>query len=938
MSQINFSNERYDEKTAAFNALRSGATALRRSKALSVKLTSWDPATRAGASNFREKQNMLGRDIGSVANYFDNKRSSALEVICKDEFTVNYQIYGDIRREAVFGQNTLSIFFPIKWSQCEVNVSLYPDVLDKPIPREKFTTAAREGIPNRDDIAKVTGWNRNVVRDIQDTDISMFKVLIGQVMVGQSKLTRLVKGFLMLLECMERDHIDVVLDVQNTVLYNPTQVLNSFRANGRAYVYNSKPSSSVHTAVLWRMCGAYPPPEIRGSHIQIPADGANVFMVLEGAVPAQGQRVRLTQGLIYASIMAYAMDVSCTQHLQQALIIACSLQQNRYFSRVQLPAVVSVMDLMIPAFMTTSSRLDKPILSIEMATSVGRLRQMLMFMNVKDVLTSAELSTSRGFDPAQSMRSYMSSQAALITQMSSEISALCLVEAAIKMKVHEAMREDDFSDILNLSAFEGLWLCQEGTKSVKNGIISALVNGVSDLSGDMCSYDIVRREMDLGRIVYDPAAMPKGAFTVGWVCVSPSIKKAVPAPRKRLSRQVTLVHPCETKPGSTLRVSRKKRFMRNDHSGENETSRSPTPETTIPVKLRFGSPKRSRSSTRDSVPPPYVEEISETSSTVSSEEIYSRTRLANEVMEKVKRKEFVPLSPMTEVTSPTTTPVTPTRSAIDAIVGNTAAQTTDYEKLEGLAKGSNVKLSGKEVGSLLAVLNRTKGAGLIEHARDITTLVDTMAEKQMFLDYDGPAMSGNSNLAKRINQLIDFGAKRDTTGSQLRKMMEDKKAWKGEITTAPIAGLRHVVNTQPWIEFLTAEGIDINEKIDGRIMLQVLAETMSRLEDTFAPGDTKLVHEWITGTSTVRFPMDITKEELTTLGAPSVLSYRVAPSSFGPREFTQEDSKYVVMAARINRCVFDTDVIANLSGKFTLPSWMMAGLRENYGLFQGRKK
>jgi len=499
-SQVAYSRKNYELKVQAFNELRDGATALAGARRRARKITTWDPSTRKGVGQVMEKQHHLGRDIGGLANYFANKCSSALDIISADSFTIHYQIYGDIERRAAYGENTVSVFVSVVWELCPVDVRLYADVLDPVLAREKLVGASREGIPDFDQIAKCTSWDKNAVRALPDADRNMFKVLISDVKVGQSKLTRLVKGFLMLLEAIEREHVDVTLDIQHSLLYTPVDIIRTFQAGDRAYVWNSAPTSEAHSAVLWRMCGAYPPPELAGSHVTVPADAPLTYMVSQGAIAGNGRVVRLTPGLIYASLTTYAMDVSCTQYLQQALIIACSLQENRYFSNVRLPAVSSKFDLMVPAFVVTGTKLDKPVLSREMAISVGRVHQMLLFAGVKDVLTAAELSTAAGFDPVQSMRSFLGSQTTLLRHMGGSISAINIVEASMKMRVHELLRAADFSDILNLSVLEGAWLCQEATSTVELGILNAITDGQADLSGAITPLDLLCRELDLAAV------------------------------------------------------------------------------------------------------------------------------------------------------------------------------------------------------------------------------------------------------------------------------------------------------------------------------------------------------------------------------------------------------------------------------------------------------
>lgn len=950
MSQISYDNAKYAEKNLAFNRIRDGASALRRAKAIRTKVQLWNPATREGTGNHREKIVTLGRDIGGTAAYFDNKRSSALEVVCEDKFTVHYQLYGDIGREAVHGQNTLSIFSEITWERCEVRSALYPGSLATVQGREKLVSAAREGIPNRDDVAKVTGWSRDAIRALPDSDMSMFKTLLNSVIAGQSKLTRLVKGFLMLLECMERDSIDVTLDVQNFIVYNPANVINSFRQGDRAYVYNSAPRSNPHTAVLWRMCGEYPPPELAGSHVYIPADAGNVFMVLQGELVERGANVHLTPGLIYASIMTYAMDVSCTEHLQEALIIACSLQQNRYLSRVRLPTVVSTYDLMIPGFMQTTTRMDKPILTRQMAVSIGRLHQMLTFMNIKDILTAAELSTSAGFNPVDSMRSYLSSQATLINQMAGDISSLKLLEATLHMKVHEELREEDFSDILNISAFEGLWLCDENVRSVENGVLAALTNGVSDMSGNVTSFDVVKREMDLGRIVYNEAEIPHGSFTIRWVCVTKTENEFIPPVRRRISRQIALVHPCNKVPGSSLRSTKKKRFGPKKDSQPIQVApelipqpfrpkfspprprsvRAPTPE---PAPSRRGSSDSSiheliESSNgdshhppdEDSPPPKYESPESTKTSSSKTSSAYERSRIAHEALTKLTGQ-------VSEAAD---------ARAVKRVVGDVTAQVSTAESVKRLRDAEGIKLSHKEIGSLALLIETMGMEKIAANAGKLQDIVNHMERKGAFLNYTGEGMTGNSKIAEQINKLIDIGSTRNTFGSMRREMLEKKVAWDGDIESAPPDAIRYVVNSPVWLRYLEDLDISYQEKDEDSQMPmnQILANIISRSEEGVTVKHAKYIHAWVHGATAGHFPGQIAAAEIEMVGPPDTVAYKVHPASFGQRKYDLADSRWLVMACRINRAIFDKKFLINLTKEFHLTPNMISQLRATYGLFK----
>jgi len=948
MSQVSFSREQYAKKTAAFNELRSGATALRNVKKRQAGLTTWKPATNEGTGNQREKQHLLGRDIGGVANYFDNKRSSALDVICNDVFRLHYQIYGDVAREAVFGQNTISVFHEVVWELCDVTVGLYPMRLDSTLPREKLTAAAREGIPDRDQVAKCTGWNRNDVRNLNDDDMSMFKQLIDNVKVGQSKLTRLVKGFLILLEAMERGHVDVDLDIREHMTYGPVNVIQSFGMNGRAYVYNSRPSSEAHSAVLWRMCGAYPPPELAGSHVTVPADAKEVYMVTEGTLVGNNNnsRVRLTPGMIYASLTTYAMDVSCTKDLQQALIIACSLQQTRYFSNVKLPKVASLFDLMVPAFVQSNTRLDKPILSPTMAKSIGRLQQMLLFVNVRDVLAAAEHSTKPGFDPTQSMRAYLSSQAVLINQMAGEMSAFNLIEATLKMKVHDQLRYQDFGDLSNISILEGLWLCQEASKCVDNGIVSALVQGISDLGESRGTFDMLCQELDLAGISYKKDEIPHGMFSIGWVATCKPMRVREAVNRKRTFRAVKLVQECEFTPKTDFRSQRKKRRPVKGQAASVPTS--------IPVKriLRKPSPKKSEVVVES--PPSYrTRSSTESSKPLSEADVQALEEAGVDIPDSKRRlssglrqQSFAHIIANVLGSSESKKA---SRSEVMKVIVDDAGQITYEEQLELHAKEiMTSNLSGKELSSLINVLMKSDNAEVFLGASTWSDFMDRIRTGQRVTNYEFDGMAGGSKFAKELNTLIDLGRPRDSMGSALLTMKTEKKRWAGDVEKAPKEGLKHICNSQAWLNYLQEAGVlpeatgiygkedRTGERSNGLRMATVIADFISQGPEELTVASVYTIYLWLNDSVENWLPVNVTDADLVYAGRPEFLNYRERPSSFGKRRFEEDDSKWLVLASRIPRALFKEQLMKDLCSAFDVPVNMRMNLKKTYGLFGGK--
>lgn len=628
---MEYSERKYKEKTRYFDEIRQSARALRRVVGEKGELKKWDPATLAGTADEVEKQSSFGRDVGGVVDYFEHCQVGALEHICSDSFDLTYHVYGDVGRKAMFGQNTNSFNMTIDWQRCNVEAELYTGVSSEIMVNEKIGAINRSGLADRSVVGHCTGWNPEAVKRLADADVAQLVQLLKAVSAGQNKITRLVKGFLLMLECMERDHIDVMRSIPNSVLYCPSDILATHQHQGRSYVWNSNPRSEAHTLVLATMGESYPPAFIQ-SHVRIPADGKDVFIVGGGSIPPPVVDVRLTANLVYTSILTYAIDVGVTDDLQSALVIACSLQQNRYFSKVGLPLVVAYNDLMIPIMTIGATAINKPMVSKPMSRSLGRIHQMLCFTTARDIITAGMLTTKSGFDGAQSIRAYLSYQEGLVERMGSYFTDIKLMELTPAMKFLSRLDETDFSDLASISILEGLWLCDRTKKVAHNGAIAALKEGVIDMSGDVGTKEILINELQLAGVLVELDKIPVGEFIVEGCCVNSQQTRAERRPR-RVRKPMELVQVCDFKPGE-MDIIRKPRFgpikakvikvlpvrkMRPQSQSEfvmsgglGSPSLRATPSPPRDTKVFPPTPRR------ESSPPPYIQK-SPPSSPISSE-------------------------------------------------------------------------------------------------------------------------------------------------------------------------------------------------------------------------------------------------------------------------------------------------------------------------------
>ncbi|AAM95602.1 major capsid protein [Penicillium chrysogenum virus] len=952
------------EKKQVFAELRREAQALRVAKEARGKMSVWDPSTREGARGYREKVVRFGRQIASLLQYFENMHSPALDIIACDKFLLKYQIYGDIDRDPAFGENTMTAEVPVVWDKCEVEVKLYAGPLQKLMSRAKLVGAAREGIPNRNDVAKSTGWNQDQVQKFPDNRMDSLISLLEQMQTGQSKLTRLVKGFLILLEMAERKEVDFHVGNHIHVTYAIAPVCDSYDLPGRCYVFNSKPTSEAHAAVLLAMCREYPPPQF-ASHVSVPADAEDVCIVSQGRQIQPGSAVTLNPGLVYSSILTYAMDTSCTDLLQEAQIIACSLQENRYFSRIGLPTVVSLYDLMVPAFIAQNSALEGARLSGDLSKAVGRVHQMLGMVAAKDIISATHMQSRTGFDPSHGIRQYLNSNSRLVTQMASKLTGIGLFDATPQMRIFSEMDTADYADMLHLTIFEGLWLVQDASVCTDNGPISFLVNGEKLLSADRAGYDVLVEELTLANIRIEHHKMPTGAFTTRWVAAKRDSALRL-TPRSRTAHRVDMVRECDFNPTMNLKAAGPKARLR----GSGVKSRRRVSE--VPLAHVFRSPPRRESTTTTDDSPRWLTregpQLTRRVPIIDEPPAYESGRSSSPVTSSIsegtsQHEEEMGLFDAEELPMQQTVIATEARRRLGrgtleriqeaALEGQVAQGEVTAEKnrrIEAMLSARDPQFTGREQitkmlsdGGLgvrereewLELVDKTVGVKGLKEVRSIDGIrrhLEEYGEREGFAVVR-TLLSGNSKHVRRINQLIRESnpSAFETEASRMRRLRAD---WDGDAGSAPVNALHFVGNSPGWKRWLENNNIPSDIQVAGKKrMCSYLAEVLSH--GNLKLSDATKLGRLVEGTSLDLFPPQLSSEEFSTCSE-ATLAWRNAPSSLGVRPFAQEDSRWLVMAATCGGGSFGIGKLKSLCKEFSVPKELRDALRVKYGLFGGK--
>jgi len=968
---MEYSGRKYQEKSKHFEDVRRGARALNRVVKERGALRSWDPATLEGTEKEVEKQSHFGRDVDGVVNYFENTLVGALETVCNDNFEITYHIYGDVGRQAMFGENTNAVNIPVNWQRCNVSVELYTGVSSSLTVNEKIVAINNQGLANRDDVAKATGWNRQMVQQMSDQHIADLRQLLKTVSAGQNKMTRLVKGFLLMLECEERGFIDVSRSLGNSILYSPTDVIQSHQNSGRSYVYCSNPRSEQYCTVLATMGEAYPPSFIQ-SHVTVPADGESVFLVGDGAMPPAVVSVRLSAKLVYASILKYAMDLGVTDELQGAFITACSLQQNRYFARVGLPLVVAYNDLMVPIMTRGVEAINKPIASGVLCKSLGRIHQMLCFMTARDVITAGMLTTKLGFDGVQSIQAYLSLQEGLVERMGSYFTDIKLMEATSQFKFLSRMDDLDFADLAGISAFEGLWLCDRTTKIVDNGVVAALKRGMIDMSDETSTKDILINEIQLAGVRPEMNKVPNGEFIVEASCVG-AMTHLPERKVRRIRREMVLVHDCNFKPGAGTLKS-KARF------GGTKQKVSPVPPVRSFKPARVVSeeykavPMRSMESEPvKSTPPPKYREISPPSSPISgeSEAVSSGTdhALPTRLAYEASGSEFS--------ASPEQVQRVVRKSDLDLFCEKHDISAYDRKLLDGIGlkaedglqtaarkyidiKGSETLMPTNEQIRTKMVREACKREGLdvfnanfvlevCSETKNIDGMeVDTKAQlwalKSVAEYCKRTESKGMVNKKFKVPEkphphvqplvdAIDRGGVNTGSGSMLDKMRREGSKWEGDLEQAPAEGIRYVAASPTWKSYLERMGVDPMADAAGIRMHIFLANYISR-GSTLAVSQLGQLATFVSGTTINAIPIGLTRMQLEAISNVGTLPYIKRETSMGARTVTEADSKYLLAAAKLEPGVFDFETLAKLKREFKVEYSYRNVLDEKYGLFK----
>jgi len=576
-NEMEFNPTKYDRACDIVRALRRGGSAYRKAEAMASQLKTWSPSDFEVGKDYGEGRPDSSRRLRMIQDYMAREVVGGANVLRKDDFQVWYSLVGSIGPNTLFGPSSFGIRVPVEWGRMRVDVSLHAGVNTKIAMSSMTSSVLNSSMTDRSAMHKATGWGVDVIRALGPSDVASLGNLLRSSAGGHCKFTRLVKGMLLYVDLLHYGPQTFNGQINEIFQYEALQVLNHFRMRDVSYSYSSK-SEATHLVVMHLIGMQYPPTTGglvgRGS-VVIPPDAGRHYVVVNGRARPGAFNCALTAASVWTSLATYAVEMEVGHMMEEAMVTACSLYENRYFREVSLPRVESTIDLVRPAF-TMSPRDDnqKPTMDSAAASMVGKLHQMCCFLAIKDMIIAAKHSTAGGQGFSMSFRTYMQSQETVAMRMAECTSPLSLLQRSREMRWMGCLNDADLLDLDGLSILEGLWLCDGETKGVERGGISCMVAGVRDTTARNGFLQLLTDEMGKAGVVLDLANMAHGHYSMQRRClVDPQYDELKTISWE--SKTVGIVQACDYKPPTP---SVRTRVRRTNFVPLEEPSRTTTPD------------------------------------------------------------------------------------------------------------------------------------------------------------------------------------------------------------------------------------------------------------------------------------------------------------------------------------------------------------------------
>jgi hypothetical protein len=486
------SHEAIHARRATFREVRNEGKAFKQA-AGHGKVELWDPVN----GELGDREATSHECIGALHDLIGSQMPGSLAALAENEFNIHYSLFGRTAGQSEPGESTKSVVAKVDWGYIPTSIELYDGPGTQLIPREGIVHSINESRIDRKMLSNFSGWAWDATKNVADAELAKLLNLITLAVGPQNRLTRQVKACLCYLSLTRSGPIAVNRRLGRTIMYSLDAVLGEAARQGSAYIFSSSPGSEKHSLVLEMMGEAFPPAYLRyDRYVTIPADGESLCIVAYGGQPHPNVDVTIDASDVWASLCAYSADMGITDTLESAFVIACSIDQSRYFTKIGLPSVTSMGDLVRPMFLEGSlMQRPRPEMTNEMATGLGRIHQMLCFTLAKDVATAAYYSTRSGFEWRDDCRTFLARQESGVMHHGRAHNEHGNLFAATKeMRFLTYLDGAGLDHVMGVSIFEGLWLYNKVRKVVKGGVLSMLKSGIIDDSAESPSSHVLEDE------------------------------------------------------------------------------------------------------------------------------------------------------------------------------------------------------------------------------------------------------------------------------------------------------------------------------------------------------------------------------------------------------------------------------------------------------------
>nr|UPO24958.1 putative coat protein [Diaporthe pseudophoenicicola chrysovirus 1] len=503
----------HTKRQLARDLRKEGSSTIEAGKARDIGV--WDP--RGSANPVIRESAALG--VGEVIDAVKSRYPNVINATRGNNFRVYYNIFGDMERDVMLGENTSALNVHIQWDYSPIEVVKYVGKGQSMTPKDGFAKALRDNQIERKDLSKFSMWTHDGTRNLDDEDVSSLLSLMKQASGNSSKLMRLVKGMLIYSFLARAGSQRVQRNLSRAIVYSPAAVIAEARQANTAYVFSGSPDAPRHNLMLEMMSQAFPPVDLGyDRNVTIPSDEDNVCLVSFGGRMNTVVNGTLTASDAWASVWTYANDMGVTDQVAQATVVAAAIEENRYNSKIGLPRVSSYNDLLQPMFIRPISPIGAlPDISKDMMASLGKIYNMAAMFMLKEVVSVNYYKSKTADGWADSAAQYLLSHSNEITRNAKAYGPVgSIITMASELRLLDYIDDTQAEDIMGTSMLESWWLFSDSKVFVKAGVGNYMRLGVADLptSESQEGRKILEDEMMLAGIDPDSLDLPAGEFTL----------------------------------------------------------------------------------------------------------------------------------------------------------------------------------------------------------------------------------------------------------------------------------------------------------------------------------------------------------------------------------------------------------------------------------------